>query len=264
MNRYQSYTIQDCSQPYWKTLHPMTYSIEMVAYHRRETFVHIWKHLQKMLTNWYQTGITADWRSLTLNHGVRCIDKTSVSYSRTKNYRSNLWNRVTRFGRKVMLKTKQNGSSPQLQSSSFSKHYCWLRNYDRELDGDTMGYRSALTDETMPLKIARKIFKWKMIGKSSDCSMKKTLSLNASFWIYYSSQWLYDASDIIFPSVYMTEKTSASNRAPMVRGRIKESMRLSRNVKRSAKPLVMAYHRYKFTDTLKYLSEVCHVGKSSC
>lgn len=42
----------------------------------------------------------------------------------------------------------------------------------------------------------------------------------------------------------------------MVRGRVKESMRLSRNVKRSAKPLVIVYHRYKFTDSLHYLSEV--------
>lgn len=37
----------------------------------------------------------------------------------------------------------------------------------------------------------------------------------------------------------MTEKTSSKNRAPMVRGRVKESMRLSRNVKRSSKPLVI-------------------------
>lgn len=43
----------------------------------------------------------------------------------------------------------------------------------------------------------------------------------------------------------------------MVRGRVKESMRLSRNVRRSAKPLVIVYHRYKFTDSLQYLSEVC-------
>lgn len=55
----------------------------------------------------------------------------------------------------------------------------------------------------------------------------------------------------------MTEKTSPKNRPPMVRGRVKESMRLSRNVKRGVKPLVIVYHRYKFTDSLKYLSEVC-------
>ncbi|KAG4078529.1 hypothetical protein HA402_009241 [Bradysia odoriphaga] len=75
-----------------------------------------------------------------------------------------------------------------------------------------------------------------------------------------STQWLYDASDVIFPSVYMTEKVAPRNRPPMVRGRIKESMRLSRNVKRSSKPLVIAYHRYKFTDSLKYLSEADHLG----
>lgn len=56
--------------------------------------------------------------------------------------------------------------------------------------------------------------------------------------------------------MYMTEKTIPKNRPPLVRGRVKESMRLSRNVKRSAKPLVIVYHRYKFTDSLHYLSEV--------
>lgn len=74
---------------------------------------------------------------------------------------------------------------------------------------------------------------------------------------FHRTQWLYDASDVIFPSVYMTEKTIPKNRPPMVRGRVKESMRLSRNVRRSAKPLVIVYHRYKFTDSLQYLSEVC-------
>lgn len=59
----------------------------------------------------------------------------------------------------------------------------------------------------------------------------------------------------------MTEKTSPKNRPPMVRGRVKESMRLSRNVKRSAKPLVIVYHRYKFTDSLHYLSEVSAFGR---
>ncbi|KAJ6620944.1 Hyaluronidase Tab, partial [Pseudolycoriella hygida] len=74
------------------------------------------------------------------------------------------------------------------------------------------------------------------------------------------TQWLYDASDVIFPSVYMSENIPPKNRPSMVRGRVKESMRLSRNVKRSVKPSVIVYHRYKFTDSLNYLSEADNVG----
>lgn len=110
-------------------------------------------------------------------------------------------------------------------------------------------------EEEVLLKTVRKIFKVKMMGKTL------IFQNYASCWligynIFDRTQWLYDNSDVIFPSVYMTEKTSPKNRPPMVRGRVKESMRLSRNVKRSAKPMVIVYHRYKFTDSLQYLSEV--------
>lgn len=54
----------------------------------------------------------------------------------------------------------------------------------------------------------------------------------------------------------MTEKIIPSNRPQMVKGRIREAMRLSSNADRSTKPLVIAYHRYKFPDTLQYLNEV--------
>lgn len=54
----------------------------------------------------------------------------------------------------------------------------------------------------------------------------------------------------------MTEKILPCNRPLMVKGRIREAIRLSLNVDRSTKPLVIAYHRYKFPDTLQYLNEV--------
>lgn len=46
------------------------------------------------------------------------------------------------------------------------------------------------------------------------------------------------------------------NRPLMVKGRIREAVRLSQNVEGSTKPLVIAYHRYKYPDSLEYLSEV--------
>lgn len=42
----------------------------------------------------------------------------------------------------------------------------------------------------------------------------------------------------------------------MVKGRIREAIRLSSNVDRDTKPLVIAYHRYKFPDSLRYVNEV--------
>lgn len=71
------------------------------------------------------------------------------------------------------------------------------------------------------------------------------------------TQWIYDSSDVIYPSVYMTEQIKPNDRVKMVRGRVKESLRLSRRARGSRKPKVIAYFRYVFTDTKKYLNEVC-------
>lgn len=54
----------------------------------------------------------------------------------------------------------------------------------------------------------------------------------------------------------MTEQMPANDRVAMVRGRIRESMRLSREVRSVNKPKVIAYYRYVFTDTKKYVSQV--------
>lgn len=47
-----------------------------------------------------------------------------------------------------------------------------------------------------------------------------------------------------------------SNRIPMVRGRVKEALRVARQVYKSTKPKVFVYHRYVFTDTLNYIDEM--------
>lgn len=54
----------------------------------------------------------------------------------------------------------------------------------------------------------------------------------------------------------MSESMTPSIRPLMVRGRVKEAVRISLNVDRSTKPLVIAYHRYNFPDTLNNLDEV--------
>lgn len=73
--------------------------------------------------------------------------------------------------------------------------------------------------------------------------------------LFFRIQWLFDDSDFIYPSVYITESMPVSNRIPMVRGRVKEAMRVARQVNRSTKPKVYVYHRYVFTDTLNYIDE---------
>lgn len=54
----------------------------------------------------------------------------------------------------------------------------------------------------------------------------------------------------------MTEQIQPNDRVRMVRGRVKESIRLAKRSRNLQKPKVIAYFRYVFTDTKKYLSEV--------
>lgn len=65
------------------------------------------------------------------------------------------------------------------------------------------------------------------------------------------TQWLYDASQVVYPSVYMSEQILPENRGRMVRGRVQEAKRLARR----GQPVIV-YHRYVFTDSGRYLSEV--------
>lgn len=73
---------------------------------------------------------------------------------------------------------------------------------------------------------------------------------------FHRTQWIYDGSDVIYPSVYMSEQIHPKDRVRMVRGRMKESIRLARQSPNAKKPQVIAYFRYVFTDTKKFLSDV--------
>lgn len=64
-------------------------------------------------------------------------------------------------------------------------------------------------------------------------------------------RWLFEAAQVVYPSVYWTERFDASNRVGMVRGRIAEALRVAGPQKK-----VLAYHRYVFADTGRYLSMV--------
>ncbi|XP_055620483.1 hyaluronidase-like isoform X2 [Toxorhynchites rutilus septentrionalis] len=68
-------------------------------------------------------------------------------------------------------------------------------------------------------------------------------------------QWLFDGSDIIFPSVYLREKLSPGDRIKLVRGRVKEATRVAQRTKGQQKPRVLTYIRYVYTDSIKYLTE---------
>ncbi|XP_062561105.1 hyaluronidase Tab y 2.0101-like [Armigeres subalbatus] len=68
-------------------------------------------------------------------------------------------------------------------------------------------------------------------------------------------QWLFDGSDIIFPSVYLREKLGAGDRVKLIRGRVKEAIRVARRANAQPKPRVLTYIRYVYTDSIKYLTE---------
>lgn len=70
-----------------------------------------------------------------------------------------------------------------------------------------------------------------------------------------STKWLYDASDVIYPSVYMSEQIRPEDRASMARGRVREAVRMAQRTRATNNARVIAYHRYVFTDTRKFVSE---------
>lgn len=70
-----------------------------------------------------------------------------------------------------------------------------------------------------------------------------------------STKWLYDASDVIYPSVYMSEQIRPEDRASMARGRVREAVRMAQRTRATGNARVIAYHRYVFTDTRKFVNE---------
>lgn len=73
--------------------------------------------------------------------------------------------------------------------------------------------------------------------------------------IFRRTQWIYDSSDVIYPSIYMSEQMNPNDRVKMVRGRLRESMRLSKRSRSAEKPKVIAYFRYVFTDTKRFIGQ---------
>lgn len=67
--------------------------------------------------------------------------------------------------------------------------------------------------------------------------------------------YLWNMADVIFPSVYLSEKLSQDKRSTMVRGRVREAKRVSNSVQGPNKPKILTYIRWVYTDTLKSLSE---------
>lgn len=73
---------------------------------------------------------------------------------------------------------------------------------------------------------------------------------------FYRTQWIYDGSDALYPSVYLSEQIAPNDRARTARGRVREAMRLAKQAQTTNRRQVFAYHRYVFTDTKKFLNEV--------
>lgn len=53
----------------------------------------------------------------------------------------------------------------------------------------------------------------------------------------------------------MSEQIRPEDRASMVRGRIREALRMARRTPGTDNARVIAYHRYVFTDTKKFVNE---------
>lgn len=66
--------------------------------------------------------------------------------------------------------------------------------------------------------------------------------------------WLFEESDVIFPSVYMSEMMPVDYRVPMVKGRVKEARRMAEYAK-PGKGQIYTYIRYCYTNTLRNLEE---------
>ncbi|XP_055920408.1 hyaluronidase Tab y 2.0101-like [Eupeodes corollae] len=66
-------------------------------------------------------------------------------------------------------------------------------------------------------------------------------------------QWMFQSSDVIYPSVYLQERIPPFNRIPFVRGRVSEALRVAKMSDEKVRPQVLVYHRYVFTDTLRQI-----------
>ncbi|GAB0093057.1 Hyaluronidase [Sergentomyia squamirostris] len=67
--------------------------------------------------------------------------------------------------------------------------------------------------------------------------------------------WLYENSDVLLPSVYLSESMAPNMRKSIVKGRVGEANRMARATHHRPRPQVLTYIRYVYTDTLNFLSQ---------
>ncbi|XP_058054807.1 hyaluronidase Tab y 2.0101-like [Anopheles bellator] len=67
--------------------------------------------------------------------------------------------------------------------------------------------------------------------------------------------WLFDASDFIYPAVYLREKLTPKERQMLIRGRVRESVRVGKRTSDHRARKVITYLRYVYIDSLKLLTE---------
>lgn len=79
------------------------------------------------------------------------------------------------------------------------------------------------------------------------------------FNVFTRTQWIYDASDALYPKIYLDEEIPPNDRVPFVRGRVREALRLSKRSRKAKKPKVFPYLRNVYSDSLKFLSKVNYV-----
>lgn len=103
------------------------------------------------------------------------------------------------------------------------------------------------------LKTVHVKYNVKMIGKHLN-QLEFWKNFIFIFFSFSRTQWIYDSSDVIYPSIYMSEQINSYDRVKMVRGRIRESIRLAKRSRNARK--VIAYFRYVFTDTKRFISRV--------
>lgn len=67
--------------------------------------------------------------------------------------------------------------------------------------------------------------------------------------------------DLVLPSIYLNTRINGNQREQYVRGRMREGYRVAQMSGRSVKPEVFGYLRNVYTDSQKYLTNVCLIYK---
>lgn len=71
--------------------------------------------------------------------------------------------------------------------------------------------------------------------------------------------WLFKHTDVIYPSVYMSEQMPVNYRVPMVKGRVAEAKKMAQ-YSSAGKGQIYTYIRHCYTDTLNNLEEPILIG----